>query len=160
MCKLYELNDQRLIDLQVKGDLIVPKSDRIVTRSRAKQTPDEYTMIPAQLKIIKVLVEELLSAVDSRIGPSTAAADVDDGDEDGDEWEDDPDEFLDLGTGMTKSQLMALGDDDVMSREHDDQTQMRLLEFFRNLAQKPGFEAVFNTLSQSEQEKLRSVAGG
>ncbi len=71
----------------VKGDLIVPTSDRIMTRSRAKQSntsyskkiplvplpitdfftvpykdPDQYTIIPAPLKILKLLIEELVSA--------------------------------------------------------------------------------------------------
>lgn len=160
LSKLYELNDPRMGEIQVKGDMIVPKSDRIMTRSRARQTPDQYTMVSAQLKIVKVLVEELLSASGNRPLDAAAAADLDDDEEDDGEWEDDPNEFLDLGAGMTKSQLMALGGDDsnVFNRGRDDETQAYLLSFFRQEAQKPGFADVFNSLTQEEQDKLRSMS--
>ena len=139
--------------------MIVPKSDRIMTRSRAKQQPDQYTIVSAQLKIIKVLVEELLSASGTNRGLEAAAAAGDeDGDEDGD-WEDDSNDFLDLGTGMSKSQLMALGDDGPgFSRGRDDETQSFLVNFFQQQGQKPEFAEVFNALSQQEQEKLREMS--
>jgi hypothetical protein len=38
LSKLYSLNDARVAQTMVKGDLIVPTSDRIMTRSRAKQS--------------------------------------------------------------------------------------------------------------------------
>lgn len=154
------MNDQRIAQIEVKGDLIVPKSDRIVTRSRAKETPDQFTAVSAQLKILKVLVEELLSASGNRPMDAAAAAELDDDDEDDGDWEDDPDEFLDLASGMTKSQLMSLGADDsnVFTRGRDDETQAYLLNFFRQAAQKPGFADVFNSLTLEEQEKLRSMS--
>lgn len=160
LTKIYDLNDPRLAEMRVKGDLIVPKSDRIMTRSRARQTPDQFTTIPAQLKIIKVLVEELLSASGNRPLDADTAAELDDeGEEDGD-WEDDPNDFLDLGAGMSKAQLMSLGadDEDGFARGRDDETQAYLLEFFRRAAQKPGFGEVFNSLTADEQEKLRSFS--
>ncbi|KXT09296.1 hypothetical protein AC579_2852 [Pseudocercospora musae] len=160
LSKLYELHDPRLAQIQVKGDLIVPKSDRIMTRSRAKQQPDQYTVIPAQLKIIKVLVEELLSASGSQRNIDAAvAAELDDGDEDDGDWEDDGDDFLDLGSGMTKSQLMAFAAEDgpATSRGRDDETQQYLLSFFQQQAQKPEFADVFSALTTEEQEKLRSM---
>lgn len=161
LSKLYELNDPRLASIQVKGDLIVPKSDRIMTRSRARQNPDQYTMISAQLKIIKVFVGELLSDSAERNLDAAAAADLEDGDGDDGEWEDDPNDFLDLGAGMTKSQLMSLGAEDTESnyaRQRDDETQRYLLEFFRKEAQKSDFGGVFNALNQEEQEKLRRLS--
>lgn len=162
LSKLYELNDPRLANIQVKGDLIVPQSDRIMTRSRARQNPDQYTMISAQLKIIKVFVGELLGDSANRSLDAAAAAELEDGDDGDGEWEDDPADFLDLGAGMTKSQLMALGAEDSESnfaRQRDDETQKFLLEFFRKEAQKPEFAQVFNSLTQEEQEKLRSLSG-
>ena len=144
----------------MKGDLIVPKSDRIMTRSRAKETPDQYTSVSAQLKIIKVLVEELLSASGNRRLDAAAAADLDDDEEDDGDWEDDPDDFLDLGSGLTKSQLMSYGAEDSteFTRGRDDETQAYLLNFFRQAAQKPGFADVFSSLTSEEQEKLRSMS--
>ncbi|KAF2767152.1 ARM repeat-containing protein [Teratosphaeria nubilosa] len=160
LTKLYELNDPRVMQVQVKGDLIVPTSNRIMTRSRAKQQPDQHTSISAQLKIIKVLVEELLSASGNRPIDAAAAADLDeDGEDDGD-WEDDDNEFLDLGLGMTKSQLMAFDAEDSvsMTRGRDDETQAFLLNFFRAQAQKPEIGQIFNLLSEEEQSKLRNLS--
>lgn len=160
LSKLYDLNDPRLASIQVKGDLIVPQSDRIMTRSRARQHPDQYNMISAQLKIIKIFVSEVLSDSPNRSFDDAAAADFDEADGDDGEWEDDPTGFLDLGTGATKAQLMALGAEDTESnfaRERDDETQKYLLEFFRKEAQKSEFAEVFNSLNHEEQEKLRSL---
>lgn len=139
--------------------MIIPTSDRIMTRSRARQNPEQYTVISAQLKIIKVLVDELLSASgNTRDLSVAAAADIDDDDDEEGEWEDD--DFLDLGSGMTKSQLMALGAEDGpgMSRSRDDETQAYLIEFFQRAAQSPGFNDVFNALTPAEQEKLRTMS--
>ncbi|KAK5687494.1 hypothetical protein LTS10_001632 [Elasticomyces elasticus] len=161
LTKLYELHDPRLVEIRVKGDLIVPKTDRIMTRSRARQQPDQYTTISAQLKIVKVLVEELLTASGNRPLNAADAAELDDddGEDDGD-WEDDGEGFLDLGAGMTKAQLMAYGadDSDSMTRGRDDETQMYLLDFFQRQAQESGFAEVFASLTQEEQEKLRSMS--
>ncbi|EME40949.1 hypothetical protein DOTSEDRAFT_74489 [Dothistroma septosporum NZE10] len=161
LSKLYELHDPRVAQIQVKGDMIVPKSDRIMTRSRARQQPDQYTVISAQLKIVKVLVEELLSAsATARSIDAAAAVELDDDDDEADgDWEDDSNDFLDLGTGMSKSQLMAYGAEDsaAFSRGRDDETQAYLLDFFRQQAQKPEFVEVFNALKPEEQEKLRTM---
>jgi hypothetical protein len=163
LSKLYDLNDPRIAEIQVKGDLIVPKSDRIMTRSRTKETPDQYTSVSAQLKIVKILVEELLSASGNRALDAAAAGvdgAADDDDEEDGEWEDDEDEFLDLGAGMTKSQLMAFGAEDspATTRGRDDETQAYLLSFFRQAAQKPGFGEIFNSLTAEEQDKLRAMS--
>lgn len=160
LSKLYDLNDPRVVSIEVKGDLVVPQSDRILTRSRARQNPDQYTTVSAQLKIVKLLVTELLSASGNRPIDAAAAAELDDDDEDDGDWEDETNDFLDLSSGMTKSQLMALGAEDNaadFARGRDDETQEYLLRFFRETSQKPGFGDVFNALSQDEQEKLRSM---
>jgi importin-9 len=141
--------------------LIVQKSDRIMTRSRARQNPDQYTTVTAQLKIIKLLVEELLAASGNRpLDPSSAAAaDLDDDDEEDDDWEDDPNDFVDLASGMSKSQLMSYAADDgaSSSRGRDDDTEAYLLNWFQQTSQKPGFGDMFNALTEEEQEKLRNM---
>lgn len=104
----------------VKGDLIInpATSERIMTRSRARANPDQYTIVAAPIKIIKVLVEELLSAsgtarnIDGKaanemggsteaLGGSEPGAADEDGSDD-DDWEDEPGGVLDLGLGTTK----------------------------------------------------------
>ncbi|KAK5117228.1 hypothetical protein LTR62_005845 [Meristemomyces frigidus] len=166
LTKIYALNDPRLTQIHVKGDLLAAKTDRIMTRSRARAQPDTYTSIPAQLKIIKVLIAELLTSSGGGLDAGAAAdLEPDDGldedDEDGD-WEDDGESFVDLGTGMSKAQLMAFGAEDDSStfsaRGRDDETQRYLLDFFRAQANEAEFGQVFAALTPDEQERLRSMA--
>jgi hypothetical protein len=73
--------------------------------NRTHKDPDQYTIVPAHLKIMKVLVEELQAASGAR--QELSAADIEKFDEEGSaddgDWEDDPDNFLDLGLGGTKA---------------------------------------------------------
>lgn len=45
LSKLYSLNDQRVVQTMVKGDLIIPTSDRIMTRSKAKLSKYQTFML-------------------------------------------------------------------------------------------------------------------
>lgn len=177
LSKLYSLNDPRVTQTVVKGDLIMPTSDRILTRSRAKQSkdpfstrdvprlnerpdPDQYTAIPAPLKIMKVLIEELLSASGASSAAATAAAVAaadfaDENDDDG--WEDDPD-TLDLSLGSTKLDLMGFLDANNI-RMRDDETQAYLSEFFVNAARDnvANFGDWYNGLTEEEKAKLNEI---
>jgi len=120
-------------------------------------------MIPAPLKILKVLIEELLSASGMNTTLAAAAAEYGDEDEEGgddDGWEDVP-SMLDLGLGTTKKELMAYGEGSY-TRQRDDETQAYLSEFFiragrENLA---GFNDLYLLLSDEEREKLLELAQG
>ncbi|KAI0132653.1 importin-beta domain-containing protein [Xylariales sp. AK1849] len=181
LSKLYSLNDPRVAQTLVKGDLIVPTSDRIMTRSRAKQSmlgspssfiyssqvltkgtdPDQFTIIPAPLKILKVLIEELLSAsgVNSAANAAAAAAaELLDEDNDDDGWEDDPD-TLDLNLGANKSDLMGYLEASNM-RHRDDETQQYLSEFFIRAAREniADFTQWYAMLTDEEKSKLNELA--
>ncbi|KAI1310434.1 armadillo-type protein [Xylaria venustula] len=161
LSKLYSLNDPRVSQTMVKGDLIMPTSNRIVTRSRAKQNPDQYTIIPAPLKILKVLIEELLSASGLASAPNAAAAaaaEFADEDNDDDSWEDDPD-TIDLNLGSTKADLMGYLDASNM-RHRDDETQQYLTEFFVAAARDntAGFGEWYNNFTEEEKGKLSEMA--
>jgi importin-9 len=175
----------------VKGDLIIVHSNRIKTRSQAKQSmpfhpnlhqspnslndldPDQYTIIPATLKILKVLVEELLSASGTTGATSAAAAAIssagidfggdaaDDGDDDDDGWEDEPDNTIDLSLGTTKADLLSyLEAPGSGVRQRDDETQAYLTDFFVRAAREniAGFEGWYNELSEDEKGKLQELA--
>ena len=102
LSKIYNLNDERLSRIHVRGDLIVPESDRIMTRSRARQNPDQHTIVPVPLKILKVLIEEMSSASgNSRSIDAAAAAELADDDSDDGDWEDEPN-ILDLGSASVR----------------------------------------------------------
>ncbi|KAH7134349.1 armadillo-type protein [Dactylonectria macrodidyma] len=200
LSKLYSLNDSRLAQTSVKGDLIVNNDDVLIkTRSRAKQStflrpadiptadftvtqlyaqymqeeqangptrvidPDQYTIVPASLKIIKVLIEELLSASGVRAAANAAAAAVasanfDDDENDDEGWEDD-DDTLDLSLGTTKADLMSFMEGGGQ-RQRDDETQAYLTEFFIRCAREnvANFQEWYNMLTEDEKTKLNEVA--
>jgi importin-9 len=117
--------------------------------------------VAAPLKIIKLLIDELLSASGAQAAANAAAAaissaDFDDDDEDG--WEDD-DDTLDLGLAATKGDLMSFIEGPGR-RQPDDETQTFLTEFFiqcgrENIA---NFQEWYNLLSGEEKQKLNEVA--
>ena len=123
--------------------------------------PDRYTIIPASLKIVKVLIEELLSASGQQAAANAAAAAVatasfeDENDEEG--WEDD-DDTLDLSLGTTKHDLMSFMEGG--QRQRDDETQKYLTEFFIRCAQEntANFQEWYNMLTDEEKAKLNEVA--
>ncbi|KAL2760104.1 hypothetical protein ACRALDRAFT_2045619 [Sodiomyces alcalophilus JCM 7366] len=165
LSKLYSLNDPRIAQVMVKGDLIPNTNNdgKILTRSRARANPDQYTIIPATLKIIKVLIEELLSASGATAASSTAAAAVaaaaqfDDADKDDDGWVDD--DTLDLSLGTTKEELMNFIDF-AGARQRDDETQAYLTEFFIRAAREnvANFQEWYGMLNEGEKAKLNELA--
>ncbi|KAJ4367363.1 hypothetical protein N0V83_006944 [Neocucurbitaria cava] len=158
LSKLYDLKDPRLNQVQVKGDLIPNTDGRIMTRSRAKASPDKYTMVPAPLKILKVLVVELQSASGAPLDASAAAELADEGSDDGD-WEDEPNPFVDLSSGFSREQLMAFAAEEPGSgRQRDDETQGFLVDFFKRAATTHEFPDEFNQLTEEEKQRLRDSA--
>lgn len=126
-----------------------------------RSDPDQYTIIPAQLKIVKVLIEELLSASGTQnFNAAAAAAEFADEEEDDDGWEDVPG-VLDLGLGTTKADLMAYGEGSgTFMRQRDDETQAYLTEFFINISTNniAGFNELYTALTDAEREKLNELA--
>ncbi|KAI1394004.1 ARM repeat-containing protein [Hypoxylon trugodes] len=162
LSKLYTLNDPRVTQTLVLGDLITPASEVIMTRSRARQTPDQWSIIPAPLKILKVLIEELLSASGANSAANLAAAAasefVDEIDDDG--WEDEAD-TLDLSLGSVKAGMMSYMESSSM-RHRDDETQAYLIEFFLAAARDnvSGFGEWYNQLTDAEKQKLQQLSEG
>jgi importin-9 len=166
LSNLFSLQDPRLKQVGVKGDLIVQPTTRIKTRSQARANPDTYMTISAELKILKILVEELSSASSNRYADPAAAAaalDSDGSANDDDEWEDvGVSGTLDLATGLSKSQLMGFNEEDdspTNSRARDDETVDYLIGWFRAESQKPTFQEMYGLLTDEEKEKLQRVGG-
>ncbi|EEY15253.1 KapG [Verticillium alfalfae VaMs.102] len=165
LSKLYSLNDPRLSQIQVRGELL-PSNDegKIMTRSRAKANPDKYTIVPATLKILKVLIEELLSASGANNASTTAAAaaaaarEFEDEANDDDGWEDDPD-TLDLSFGSTKDDLLSFIEASG-NRQRDDETQASLTEFFLRAPREDvaNFKEWYGLLNAEDQGKLNELA--
>lgn len=49
LSKLFSLNDPRVAQIMVRGDMIMPTSDRILTRSRARQSKSSHRVDPVLL---------------------------------------------------------------------------------------------------------------
>lgn len=124
-----------------------------------KSDPDKYTIVPAPLKILKVLIVELQSASGANLDAAAAADLAEEGSDDGD-WEDEPNPFVDLGSGFSKEQLMAFAAEEPggSGRQRDDETQSFLVEFFKRAATTPGFAEEFNQLNEDERQRLRESA--
>jgi hypothetical protein len=124
--------------------------------------PDQYTVIPATLKILKVLIVELQSAAGAArdLDAAVAAELAEEGSGD-EEWEDESNPFADLGTGFSKEQLMAYAAEDGpnQSRQRDDETQGFLVDFFKRASATQGFDDEFAALSVEEQGRLLESAG-
>lgn len=130
--------------------------------NRRYPDPDQYTIIPAPLKIIKVLIEELASASGAGAAANAAAAamaatDFDEDDaEDG--WEDD-DDTLDLSLASAKADLMSFMEGGPQRRP-DDETHSYLTEFFVQCGREnvANFQDWYGMLSEDEKVRLNQVA--
>lgn len=115
-------------------------------------------MVPAPLKILKVLVVELQSASGAPLDASAAAELADEGSDDGD-WEDEPNPFVDLSSGFSREQLMAFAAEEPGSgRQRDDETQGFLVDFFKRAATTHDFPDEFHQLTEEEKQRLRDSA--
>jgi hypothetical protein len=140
LSKLYELQDARLAQVQVKGDLMA--------------STDKWTTVSANIKILKVLTLELQSAA---AGPRQTAGldDLPEADEGGD-WEDEPNPFMDLASGLSKEQLMQFAAEEVPGRDPDNETQDYLVDFFHRVQSQVGM-GDFTQLNDTEQSRLSAI---
>ncbi|KAG0311531.1 hypothetical protein BGZ99_010110, partial [Dissophora globulifera] len=169
LTKIFMSGDPRVAAVQVNGDLIVSKSSRIVTRSRAKTTPDQFTITTVPVKIIRLLSTDLTNKIEEE---EDQAAESDYDDEDGeDDWEDEND-------GQTKDKFSFLSDMldthglDMDGEEEEEvdpdvladpvyQLNMKtyLVDFFRQCVQQnsPAFVQSVAELSDVEKRTLSSL---
>ena len=115
--------------------------------------------MPATLKIVKVLIEELQAAGGNQ--PQLTQAEIeklDEAESDDGDWEDDPD-TLDLGLNSTKAELMAFAEEEPgqSARGVDEETGRYLVDFFKQMGGEESFEGVFAQLNPGEQERLREM---
>ncbi|GAA5804125.1 hypothetical protein HPULCUR_009611 [Helicostylum pulchrum] len=138
LSKIYLSSDPRLSSITVKGDIIVNPNAGIVTRSRAKRNPDQYTAIPLPAKIIKLLSGDLSNALMSEQAPPDEAESAD---EEGGDWEDVDDVFATRNDINLLSDMLANIDDNDDEEDNPElkndpiyQTDMKayLADFFRN----------------------------
>ncbi|EPS97853.1 hypothetical protein FOMPIDRAFT_1037743 [Fomitopsis schrenkii] len=179
-CSLFVSNRPSLQAVVVKGDLIIKPETRnvIMTRSKTRAVPTEFTRIPFPVKALKILLRELQSggeAASRRMNASELGSD--DGDDD---WADDGDEapessssrandmaFLsDLISGpgglpFDNDDLLEAVDDEDLKNDPVSQMDMKthLLSFFKDCAVQNtnNFSAVVDQLSPDEIQVVRQV---
>ncbi|KAJ1912692.1 hypothetical protein H4219_005505 [Mycoemilia scoparia] len=99
LCKLFELDNPKLDSILVNGDLVPHPATkgRIVTRSLAKRAPDQYTRIPARVKIVKLIFGEISTNIEALYSKGgSAVGDMpgsNGGGNESDGWEDFDDEY-------------------------------------------------------------------
>jgi importin-9 len=173
LSKIFSLHDPRVTAITVKGDLIVDNSGRIKTRSQARNNPDRFTNISADVKILKLLVGELDSALSSNTGRFNALAaggadpdedDLEEEEVDDDEWNDVANAgAVDLDNPAVRAELMGFDQDDGGNGQssggglRDDEVAGYLKGWFQEEGQKPEFETAFAGLSADEQGRLRMM---
>nr|XP_019009559.1 uncharacterized protein I206_06208 [Kwoniella pini CBS 10737]OCF48340.1 hypothetical protein I206_06208 [Kwoniella pini CBS 10737] len=90
LSKLFMADDSRLKGVVCKGDLIVDERNRdtIMTRSRTRNNPNQFTQIPFPLKAFKLILKDVQSEPLQKDKGKKVDYDIedDDGDED---WDDD-----------------------------------------------------------------------
>lgn len=88
MAKLFTMPSPALQNVLVRGDLIINENNRnkIMTRSRTKATPNEYTQVPFPLKALKLLLKDVSAEGKGKSKGDELGIEDDDGDED---WDDD-----------------------------------------------------------------------
>ncbi|KAI9144991.1 armadillo-type protein [Paraphysoderma sedebokerense] len=148
LIELFRSGHSNLNSIMVKGDLIVPNSGRILTRSRSKNTPDQFTVIPFPAKILKLLYNDLVQNIEQQQPQELQGLDESTGndlsefDGDSDGWEDLEEEktpmdeynylsgFIDAGEELDDD----IGDDpDVLADPlYQTKTSTLLLDFFKS----------------------------
>ncbi|KAH9510177.1 Importin 9 [Bulinus truncatus] len=173
LCKLLQHaianNDLRLQDIMVQGEPIQQTGQGIQTRSKAKNTPEQWTTIPVLVKIYKLLINELSNSIEENINHG----DVDD-DEDEDADEDDRGEIEDEDYAVAGESLSDLlnnlpyegftadeDDDDDLDAKNDPNfqinTQIYLTEFLQSLSTQPCYSMFSQHHNQSERQVLYTI---
>ncbi|MCJ1476763.1 hypothetical protein MMC13_005432 [Lambiella insularis] len=135
---IYGLHDPHFTTIPLRGDLIVDPatSSRIKTRSMSKAQPDRYTSISAELKLVKVLVNELVVPL---AGPVPAGN-------------------RRFSTGSDTSwSTESDASPDLSPIKADDETQTYLVEFFAAVGADAHFQQLFAQLTEEEKTCLREA---
>ncbi|KIM47710.1 hypothetical protein M413DRAFT_62252 [Hebeloma cylindrosporum] len=177
LMQLFLSERPSLRNLTVKGDIIIKQESKniIMTRSRTKTTPHEFTRIPFPVKALKIILHDVHSGGESATFSARGVADVDsdDGDED---WAEEEqgiknDEFAFL-SDMLGPKGMAFDNDEILDDNDDEDLkndpvsqmdmQSHLLSFLRECAAHNlnNFAATVDELSPEEILVVRQIVSG
>ncbi|KAF8844142.1 ARM repeat-containing protein [Paxillus ammoniavirescens] len=171
LSQLYASGRPSLQNLVVKGDIIIKPETKnvIMTRSRTKTTPHEFTSVSFPVKALKLLAQDLRSKGETvSIPGGEGFVDSDDEDE---QWTEENQGFKEEEFAFLSEMLGPRGsnfDNDDMLDESDDEdlkndpiSQERLITFFKECAARNinNFAANVEQLSVEETMVVRQVLG-
>ncbi|KAJ6520160.1 armadillo-type protein [Mycena sanguinolenta] len=178
LCQLFVSERPSLQNLMVKGDIIVkPETQNVImTRSRTKLSPHEFSSIPFPVKTLKLLLHDVQSGGESATitaqGETFNEVDSDDGDE---EWAEEekinPHDEFEYLSELIGPKGMAFDNDDVLEEDDDEDLkkdsvstmdmQAHLLSFFQECAARNtnNFSAIVDQMSAEEMLVIRRVIG-
>jgi hypothetical protein len=151
LCEMYKVHaagPSPLDNILVKGDLITDTSGKIVTRSRARTHPDQYTQVLVAVKILKLIIAELVNENEGLREDEEVVSD--------DEWDTDLDKVLEEAQ-MNEAELQRLDED-----SEDPLNQVNTREYITSFISqlRSSGERVhqdLQALDQSEQQALASI---
>ncbi|ORY85698.1 armadillo-type protein [Protomyces lactucae-debilis] len=151
LCEMYKVHaaaPSPLDDILVKGDLISDSSGKIVTRSRARTHPEQYTQVPVAVKILKLLVAELVNENEGLREDEEVVSD--------DEWDTDLDKVLEEAQ-LNEAELQRLDED-----SEDPLSTINTREYITNFigylsSSGDRVRADTQALASSEQQALASI---
>ncbi|EGO18981.1 hypothetical protein SERLADRAFT_418638 [Serpula lacrymans var. lacrymans S7.9] len=178
LTKLYALERQSLQSLMVKGDMVVKPETKnvIMTRSRTKTMPHEFTSVSFPVKALKLLLHDLRSGGDSAtINANGESFDVDSDDGD-DDWTEEErlhqgfkeEEFSFLsemlgprGANFDNDDILEQNDDEDLKNDPVSQMDMQghLVSFFHECAARNtnSFSSNVEHLTAEEMAVVRQV---
>ncbi|KDR85511.1 hypothetical protein GALMADRAFT_52743 [Galerina marginata CBS 339.88] len=181
LTQLFVAERPSLQNLAVKGSIIIkPETkDVIMTRSRTKTTPHEFTTVSFPVKALKIILKDIHSAGEAATLTAQGNIFDVDSDEGDEEWAEDPnqtlgfkqDEFAFL-SDMLGPKGMAFDNDEILDDNDDEDLksdpvsqmdmQAHLMSFLRECANQntSNFTAIVDQLSVEEMLVVRQILSG
>ncbi|XP_005100562.2 importin-9 isoform X2 [Aplysia californica] len=173
LCKLMQHaiahNDLRLQDIMVQGEQVLPQGQGIRTRSKAKNAPEQWTTVPALVKIYKLIINELSNAIEETITHNDDDDEEEDGDDEGVDDDIDDDEFALKGHSISDMlnnldyEGFAVDDDDDDDPDakndpnYQINTQTYLTEFLQSLSGEPCYAMFSQHHNALERQVLQAI---
>ncbi|KAF9103924.1 hypothetical protein BGX29_002731 [Mortierella sp. GBA35] len=181
LTKVFTSGDPRVSAIQVKGDIILSENSRRTTRSAAKKAPNQYTVVPVPVKIVKLLCADLTTRIEEDSHSGEFDDDESDDDEEDEEEESEAEDGKDWKRDKHQEKSVLLSDmlgedgntyyDDAGDEDGEEeadpdvladpiyQTNMKkfLVEFFRSQLHSPGLMQCINELNDAEKQTLSGL---
>ncbi|KAG7472163.1 hypothetical protein MATL_G00105990 [Megalops atlanticus] len=175
LCKLLQhglnADDRRLQDIIVKGEEIFSPNEGIRTRSKSAKNPQRWTNVPLLVKIFKLIINELSSAVEANTTRTSAGDWSHDSADMFEEQEEEDGEDEGLADQLLSDVISSDKYDDDRYEDEDDEEdpdalkdpiyqidlQAYLTDFLTQFSQQPCYGMFSSHLNEAETRVLQSI---